>query len=310
MGLRAKVTLALLAALVIPRHAFADESSVAEQLFLQGKQLIAKKEYEKACAAFKASHDLDPTATGTLLNLALCHEQIGRLATAWAEFRQVAAESDGRRADRVTMAREHEARLAPLLEHLVVDVAPAARRPGFSIRLDHEAVIPEAAWSTSIPVDSGEHVVEATAPGYVAKSYRVFVGTHDGDGHVIVSPLAPLPPPPVAYTPDRTQRNVAFATMGAGVVVAAIGIGFGVRAIGKKNDAHDLCMNNVCMNDADQRTASAEWASAHSSATTSNVLFVVSGALAAGGVVLALTAPRPLFGTRLGLTANGVEATF
>src|SRR6476646_2818243 len=85
--------------------------SIAEQLFLEGKALMQQQQYELACEKLQASHDLDTTATGTLLNLALCHEQINRTASAWAEFRQVEAESTGRREDRVTLAREHETKL-------------------------------------------------------------------------------------------------------------------------------------------------------------------------------------------------------
>src|SRR5690242_6954553 len=94
--------------------------TVSETLFMAGKEYMREKEYEKACAKFKASHDIDKTATGTLLNLALCHEQINKPASAWAEFRQVTAESMGPREDRFRLAREHEAKLFPILSWVTV----------------------------------------------------------------------------------------------------------------------------------------------------------------------------------------------
>src|SRR3954452_15674728 len=84
----------------------ADDAAIAEQLFLDGKKLMAEGQYEQACTKLQASRDLDRTATGTLFTLALCHELTNRPASAWAEFRQVVAESAGRRDDRVALARE------------------------------------------------------------------------------------------------------------------------------------------------------------------------------------------------------------
>ena len=112
---------------------------------------MQKKEYARACEKLKASHDLDPTATGTLLNLALCHERIGKPATAWAEFRQVAAESAGRREDRVKLAREHEGKLLPILSRVRIFVRPDTRVEGLSLRLDKGPPIAEASWGTELP---------------------------------------------------------------------------------------------------------------------------------------------------------------
>jgi tetratricopeptide (TPR) repeat protein len=65
-----------------------DDQAAAEQLFVQGRALMEQGKLDEACRALEASHTLDP-APGTLLNLALCNEKQGKVATAWALYREV-----------------------------------------------------------------------------------------------------------------------------------------------------------------------------------------------------------------------------
>src|ERR1700744_6120074 len=113
----------LACALVLWTSAASANDPVAEQLFVEAKGLMQQGKTEEACAKFRASYKLDGTATGTLLNLALCHEQLGKNASAWSEFREVAGESAGRRQDRVDIAKEHAAKLEPLLAHVKFSVS-------------------------------------------------------------------------------------------------------------------------------------------------------------------------------------------
>ncbi|HET9930303.1 MAG TPA: hypothetical protein VFQ35_06440, partial [Polyangiaceae bacterium] len=98
--------LQLLPALVLlavssPRQALAEtsNSAVAEALFRAGRAAMREHRLGDACDKFSESQRVEPKI-GTLLNLALCHEQQGRLATAWAELRlaQAQAEALGKRA--------------------------------------------------------------------------------------------------------------------------------------------------------------------------------------------------------------------
>src|SRR5262245_46719718 len=104
------------AILVVGAPAHADIKD-AEELFRQGKAEMAKGNFDKACPMFAESYKQD-AAMGTLLNLALCHEAVGRIASAWGEWRAVEQQARAvvpPREDRIKMAKEHAEKLEPRL---------------------------------------------------------------------------------------------------------------------------------------------------------------------------------------------------
>ena len=81
-------------------------TSEADRLFEEGRALAKKGDHERACPLFAKSLALDHSI-GTQLNLADCHEQLGRLREAWLLFTSAATES-ARSADakRTAFARQ------------------------------------------------------------------------------------------------------------------------------------------------------------------------------------------------------------
>ena len=137
------------------------DAATAEALFSEGRRLYADGNYAAACTKFEESNKADP-AIGTQLNLAMCWEKLGKTASAWAMYMQVANASSGRDA-RTQLAQSHAAALLPTLSKLAI-TAPA----GTSIRVDG------APWSAALtgiatPVDPGRHTIEASAPN---KTFR------------------------------------------------------------------------------------------------------------------------------------------
>jgi hypothetical protein len=261
---------------VRPTIAHADEvasRNLAEQLFSDGKRLMAAGKFDEACPKLAESERLDP-AGGTILNLAVCHEGQGRFASAWSEFREALgrARTEGR-PDREQFALEHLAQVEPKVSHLTLSVEPKARAPGLTIKLDDEAV-GEAAWNSSLPVDAGSHEVTASAPGKVDRRRLVqVIGTAD-TMTVTIPPLEDAPivsgsapsaesAAEVSFSdPRRGKRIAGFVVGGVGLVSLGVGAVFGVEALQRRRDSDAFCSGNTCraqsgvaLNDDAQRFA-------------------------------------------------------
>src|SRR5258706_10238410 len=146
---------------VVATHASAGAgSAAADALFRDGVALAQKGELEKAIDKFKASYDLEP-APGTLQGLALAEEKLGRVASAWAHYRELLDRATLLKdKKRIKLAKERivavEGRLAKLtLTH------SGSNPPGAELRLDGTP-LPEGALGTSFPIDPGSHIVSGT----------------------------------------------------------------------------------------------------------------------------------------------------
>ena len=184
------------------------EGALAEALYREGRKLMAMGKVAEACPKFAESYRLD-AATGTLLNLASCHENEHKLATAWFEFSgAVALARRDRRYDRVRFAQERLAIIEPRLSYLTVVVPPAVDLTGLEIRVDG-VVVRSAARGVSTPVDPGDHRVDASAPGHKPWSQQVGI-TQDAMNIAVSIPV--LEPDPTApATPAPSESSAAPA---------------------------------------------------------------------------------------------------
>jgi hypothetical protein len=279
---------------------------MAETLFEEGKDLMDAGDYANACPKLAESYRLDK-GSGTLTALAMCHEKLNKTATAWAEFIEVVTEAQqAGRADREKFARQHVAALEPRLSRLTISVAPeTARLPDVQVRRDH-VVVGSAAWGVAAPVDPGDHVIEASAPGHRAWSTRVTVGDSADKQSVDVPALEEKPddspatsssdearaaaPPPAPESPHRggTQRAISYVVGGAGILSVGLGSVFGVLAVSKSNDAKAQChpAPSACPHAAVQENSQAK-----TDALVSDVT-LGAGIVAVGvGLYLLLSAP-------------------
>lgn len=252
------------------------DKATATALFLEAKAMMEAGQIEPACSKLAESQRLDPGG-GTLLNLALCHEAQGRLATAWTEFKEAVAlaKRDGRR-DRVSFAQQHIEAIEPRLSRLALVVPEDARVVGLEVRRNG-SVVGMATWGSEIPVDGGAYVFEASAPGFQAWKTDVTVSPERDRKSVTVprlvampalvpSAVAPAPgASPAAVTraapaptetgrtaqpaPDRRADGpgvVPFAIGGLGLASLAVGTYFGVRAFKLDNKSDDECRAGAC----------------------------------------------------------------
>ncbi|MBX3260418.1 MAG: hypothetical protein KF782_12060 [Labilithrix sp.] len=240
----------------------------AEKLFHSGEEKFDGGDYAGACDDFSESLKLGPKL-GTLLNLALCHETIGKPVTAWHEFSHAAAwaAQNGQR-DRHEFAAEHVRALEPKLPRVVLQL-PADRAIS-GLDLDGEPV-PEPRWYLPLYLDPGEHRLGVTAPGKQRATVAFRVTASPSDQVVYVPPLADervATSPPAAR--DGTRRALGLAGLGVGAAGVVTGAVFGALAIA-----------------ADERDPAVR-----DRATAATAAFVAGAAFAAVGGWLLWTSPR------------------
>ncbi len=257
----------------------AAEARLAQALFDEARALMEQKRFAEACPKLAESQRLDP-GPGTLLNLAVCHEGEGKLATASAEYREVIAISTREnRADRRIVAEQHLKTVEPLVPKLAVSVAPRVQAlPGLEIRVDG-LELRQAAWGVAAPVDPGAHVIQASATGQTP--WTMTVPVEKGENRRVEVDL-PAPPPPVAgawpvqppppvapYPPaETTKHNPVSSVLLATTIVGYVGFaGFGIFALGEGKTAKDGCLEDrdYCFDpkakDAASRASTYAWLS-------------------------------------------------
>jgi len=294
---------AFLLFLLPARAAFGQNDTVAaESLFQQGRALLDQGKVAEACPKLAESHRLDP-ATGTLIALALCHETEGKLASAWAEFSDAEgrARTEGAK-DREAVAHEHATALYPRLSALTIDVSPeSAATPGLEIKRDGVA-LGRGAWGTTVPIDGGDHVIEATAPGKQPWSSKLTVRAESEQARVTVPPLVDVAatkpveqekPVTIKLTdedPKKSEKKpwgglewAGVSAAAAGVVALGVGGYFLMDALDHKDTAEADCNPE---NECTSSKGIAALDAAVKSGNTATIFAVTGGVLVAGGAAL------------------------
>jgi hypothetical protein len=323
--------MALVIALALPRVALADTSAAdkasAEALFNEGKRLMEAGQYAQACPKLADSQRLDP-GVGTLLNLGVCYERNGQTASAWATFKEAASAAHGAgEAERERFARDRAAALEPKLAKLSVAVGADSVIDGLEVKRDGEGV-PRSSWGLGLPIDPGDHTVEATAPGHKPWSTKVTVAA-SGSASVQVPALEPLPqapappaaapaPPPPAPTttpapspapvpqtviiyqgeqphPGAAQRTWGIVTGVFGLLAVGTSVAGGVLAKSEYDKSTDPNHGSNgapgCVNGVCTQQGLQHQQDGQSIANVATWVFVGGAVFLAGGITLFVTAP-------------------
>jgi len=302
--------LALVSIAVLPSVARADGGTPADTLFREGRTLLDAKRFDEACPKLAESQKQEPGA-GTLLALALCHEGQGKTATAWNELNEAAAL--GKRVGRNDLAGAAQKRanaMEPLLSRIVVHV-PKAEDAEYQVKCDGE-LLDAKQWDTPIAVDPGEHRVDVSAKGKVARGYAVRL-TGAGVTEILVDKLEDSPRPTAAVTkpePARVrlvstvpapveesrggaQRTIGLTLVGLGVVGLGTGAYFGGKALSESAEGRRACSVTPCPAQ-DQAAATDANDRAKSSMLTSIVTIGAgTGAIALGTIVYLMAPSTP-----------------
>jgi hypothetical protein len=290
------------ACLAAPAPALAQDKAAAEALFQEGKKLLGEGKFDQACPKLAASQRQDPSP-GTLLNLGKCHEGQGKTASAWAEYKEAAtmARTMGR-SEQEAAANERATAIEPKLSKLKID-PPPGDFPGLVVKRG-ASTIDTSSLGVPLPIDPGEHTIEASAPGYKTWSGKVTVGANADQQSIAIGALEKGPDAtgagagaggtaamdttvPDAGNGSNTRRTVGFVLAGVGVAALGVGAVFGILASGQAGDAEDdptLCPGKVCTDAGREEIDGAD-----TKALISTIGFGVGIAAAAAGVVLIVT---------------------
>jgi hypothetical protein len=290
------------------------QAAPAESLFEEGRALLVQGKFELACAKFAESERLDP-AVGTLLNLGDCYEKMGKIATAWAVFKEATVMAHtAKQENREKLAAARASAIEPKVPRLSIGVRHAV--PGLEVRRDG-VLVGEAQWSGSAPsavaIDPGEHEIVAVAPGKRAWSTKIVLAA-DGQATAVDVPeleadelaeRAPLKPAgsqaamslEVVNTHDRNvQRAIGLAVGGAGLVTLIVGIPFAFIANSQNKVAEGECPTNSTCHEPNGTHTTGENSAAQSAvsdALISTILVVGGAGIAVAGAVVYFTAPKP-----------------
>jgi len=288
--------------------------AIATQLFDDAQKLILAGKAADACPKYRESQRRDPQL-GTLLHLADCYEEIGKIASAWAAFKEAAEIAARRNASglnepREKSARAHAAALEKRLARLTINVLNAGT-PGLEIRQGGE-LVDRALWGSPVPVDPGVYTVTAHAPGKKQWTQMLEVPAEGGALEVTVPLLendsksttmvaspasssgrmmdaAESPATPTGS--GNAQRTTGLLLGGVGVATLGVGAVFGLMSNAKASDSEAICPSGVdCTPNEVQEVRGLE-AEARTHATRFYVASSIGAALLIGGVVLTLTAP-------------------
>ncbi len=270
----------------------------AETLFRSGEKKFDAGRHAEACQDFEQSLKLAPKL-GTLLNVALCHETIGKVATAWREFQHASAwAAQNNQRERHDFAVQHVIALEPRLPRVALQL-PVDRAIA-SLEVDGEP-LPEQRWNLPVYLDPGEHAVAVNAPGKRRATVTFRVTLSPTEQIVVVPSLAdepaPAPPSPAPVLQDESpmKRNVGWGLVAAGGIGVVTGAVLAVLSVAKRGDADDHCVDATCDAEGVDLLRSAS-----SLGTGSIVALAAGGVLGAAGGVLLLTS-RPPSAPRTGL---------
>lgn len=284
----------------------AQTQAMGRALFNEGVALFNKGDFEAACPKLEASLKHYP-GLGTRGKLAECYEKLGRFASAWQVYREV-AQLATRSGDptREQIASERAKSLEPKLSYVTVIVPPANEAPGMVIKRNGRE-LERAKIGSAEPVDSGTVTIDVTAPGKKPFTGKVSVAqglsvkfdvpalTPEGPPATAAAPVARPPasfeePVAVQHDPPSWQKPLGIVLVAGGVVGLGAGSFFGLSARSKYDGAFDGGGCDRATKTCDAAGQSAV-DSARSKATVSTILFAAGGGLVVAGAIVFLTAP-------------------
>ena len=221
----------------------------ARELFREATDDVDAGRFAQALEKFKRVASVKETPA-VRFNVGRCEESLGRTGAALADFELAEREAklDPKGEEIEKLSRDRAATLRPKVPRLTV-ASPAPAVPGLTVMLDGARLTP-ASLGVALPVDPGEHVVEATAPGHTpfhaklvsiaGEAKQVRLDLPEGPGGPDAAPDDDVP------HPGRARRTWGWITIGGGVALAGGAVAFLLLHNSAVNEVLDNCPNNNC----------------------------------------------------------------
>lgn len=296
----------------------------ARELFREATDDVDAGRYTIALEKFQRVARIRETAA-VRFNVGKCEEKLGRIGSALAsyEIAMQLAQREPRGEELVQNARNAAEPLRPRVPRLTLTLGASPPRE-LTVSLDG-AALPVASLGVALPVDPGEHVVEADAPGrrhgrWVitlaegradALSVALDDGPDPGPAPLTTSAVADGADAPAGDSADRSWWTVRRAT---GVGAVALGAAAGILSAAfviRHNDAVTE-LRTACTSGCPE-SRRAELETMHDAAVRDQTIAIVTGALSGAaivtGAVLLLWPTARTSAARRGLHIGGTSST-
>jgi hypothetical protein len=275
--------IAILVVVALVRSAHADDATDAEALFKEGVAAKAAGNEIAACARFRASLDKNRNAVGTILNVALCDEDEGKIGSAHKLFTEAADRAREQHLDEhLKAAEEHREKLAVDVPRLTVAFAELA--PETKLVVAGEVI--DTRNASDLEVDPGPVKIVASAPGRVP--FETTVTFARRDHKAVAIPALGFP------VEDKGRATLGKVITIAGGAATLVGAGIGLYASHRYNA--EFSNGDCVMKDAAHPMCNPNGYAKTQSASTLGWVGTtvgVAGVVAIGvGVTLWLTAPH------------------
>jgi hypothetical protein len=296
------------------------DKTAAVALFDEAASLVAAGNYKDACPKYAESNRLDPQL-GALMHLADCYEKAGQLASAWASFRDASEIAEKKNDPRAGIAADRAKALEPRISRLAVVVPKETAVPGLEIRRDGE-VVNRATWGSALPVDIGDHQIEASAPGKQTWQGVAKVTAEGSRDSISIPALqdaveAPSATPGAPATGDtgaekpavangKTQKIIGLSLAGAGAVGLIVGVVFEAQKSSKLSTRDGIACNTGPTGDMCTPQQGSDITNLTSQARTAWAVgttgLIAGTLLIGGGLTLFFTAPKAKSETKVSLS--------
>jgi hypothetical protein len=239
------------------------------------------------------------------LNIAICEEGLGQLASAWQHYHDVLQElfvDD----ERLPFVKERISALEARVPRLTLQRGP---RAPFDTRVrDGSVELSGASFGLPLPVDPGEHELEVHAPGHVSRHYRVIVAAGERV-YLVVEPgpeqrsaakisrrpalarsagmrqAQPQPP----RESQSVKRRAGFVLAASGAAAVAVGAISGIMVLDRKATVENGCdARKICTSEAIEAADSGTTLGA-----VSTIAFATGAVALISGAYLIISISRP-----------------